>query len=549
MSGARAATLQVCPPEVVPQGAIAQGELIGADGSRSRLYVGEAEGDPRCPSFVLEVPPDAIKAVRIIASEARLGERLIFYGEEQEGRVAIRNIDFGEVSAATPATPATEPILPVGSELLSKLEARAFGADERARLESRAGALHLECAAGERVAGVILTAQGRMPLASTRIRVLAAGQGQFEFQVADRDLAARESAIALGTFGLERDVPVEAAVAWPARGFEREQWRHFVLLCPQAAGRMRIDSVQLQALPQPVPGRAAWMWRSMAWSEQAEATLAFARRHDLRTLFISVPVIEGKVSNAAVLRAFVEKAGKQGIAVWSVDGDPQMILPSEHSATVARVAAYARYNAEVPPRSRIGGMQFDIEPYLMPGYELDREGMEGNYLALLVKLRAAAGNLPLEVVLPFWGLTPSLAQKLPALVSGVTVMNYRSDPHELRTHAAPFLDWGARHGKPVRIALEAGPIAPERQWRFRRATQGELWAVRAPNLHALVLLRSARANPHGLAYALEGTRTLDGKATTFHADVSRLWSLLPALEKDLAAWSSFAGIALHELPD
>lgn len=544
MNAARAATLQVCPLEVIPQGAVERTELIGADGSRSRLYVGDAKSDPRCRSLVLNVPADAIKAVRAIASEARLGERVMLYGDEREGSIAIGGVEFGEAPVAVGSPP-----LSVGNNLLPNLQALAFGTEERVRVESRADALHVECAAGDRPAGVILSAPGRMPLARTRIRMLVAGQGRFEFQVADRDLAARESAIALGGVRLEDNAPVEVFSPWPERGFEREQWRHFVLLCPHEAGRLRIDHLQLQALPQSVPGRAAWLWRNEAWRAQAEATLAFARRHDLRTLFMSVPVVEGAVSNAAMLRAFIEKAGEQGIAVWSVDGDPRMILPNEHTATVARVAAYRRYNAEAPPASRLRGVQFDIEPYLMPGYDLERVGMEKNYLELLAKLRATAGDLPLEVVLPFWGLTPGLAEKLPALVSGITVMNYRSDPQELRNHAAPFLDWGVRHAKPIRIALEAGPIAPEREWRFRRAAQGELWAVRAPDLHVLVLLHSARANPQGDAYALEGMRTLDGRATTFHADVSRLWDLIPALEKDFAAWSSFAGIALHELPD
>jgi len=39
------------------------------------------------------------------------------------------------------------------------------------------------------------------------------------------------------------------------------------------------------------------------------------------------------------------------------------------------------------------------------------------------------------------------------VADGLAVMEYRTDPGQIHGFAAPFLDWSARHGKRVHIAL------------------------------------------------------------------------------------------------
>jgi hypothetical protein len=61
----------------------------------------------------------------------------------------------------------------------------------------------------------------------------------------------------------------------------------------------------------------------------------------------------------------------------------------------------------------------------------------------------------------------------------------------------------------------------------------------------LVLLRQPVKGAAGALYRLSGERTLDGAATSFHSDRARLRTLLPSLERDFSAWSSFGGVVLH----
>jgi hypothetical protein len=243
--------------------------------------------------------------------------------------------------------------------------------------------------------------------------------------------------------------------------------------------------------------------------------------------------------------------------VHSVDGDPHMVLPGELPAAVRRARAYAAYNAAAAPQDRLAGMQFDVEPYLLPGDVLPAGERDARYLALaraLKEVAAASESMRLEFVVPFWWAGKrDLLNALAPYADALAVMDYRTDPGQIAAFAVPFLDWAQAHGKRARIALEAGPIEAQTQRRYVRAQRDEpadLLAVDVDGRTVLVLPRQPLALPAGAglrAYRLASSRVLDGSATTFHADKPALLRLLPRLEADFGAWDGFGGIAVHEL--
>jgi hypothetical protein len=265
------------------------------------------------------------------------------------------------------------------------------------------------------------------------------------------------------------------------------------------------------------------------------------------------------VVQPARLAAFARRAAQAGVALWAVEGDPHMALPRHHAATADRVRAFAAYNRSVEAAARLHGVQFDIEHYLADGYGMAAGSHDRQYAQLLAQLKTAAGGMPLEFVVPFWwhgkaALQDALAQA----AASVTVMDYRTDEAQIRGFAAPWLDWGSRHHVGVRIALEAGPIAPERQHRYVRTNgAAELWAVTvtpehsglAAPLDVLLLLKQPYAGLPGSGFRYAGNRLLDGSATTFQRQPDRLHALLPQLERDFSAWPSFAGMAVHAPDD
>ncbi|OWW20999.1 hypothetical protein [Noviherbaspirillum denitrificans] len=526
MSGAQAAILQSCPDD--------QGGM--------RVTLG-ADGGAGCERVELNVPPEVIVALHPVAPElARdVGERLLLQGPEREGRFTI-----GSVTATGKERVSERPQpMPLRENLLASMNVRAFGIEERVRLRMEAGRLHLSCRAGTRPAGVTLSGPWTLPLARLSLHLAGTASARFDIAATDAMRAAKETSVPLGHTGPGR---MAAELSLPRDDFDRANWRSFSIACPSSAAELTLDELSLNPQPAVPASRSMWVWDAREWMERPQAVLARAQERNVKTLFVSVPVSGEKVTEPHRLAAFIRSARTVGIAVWSVDGDPRMVLPAEHAKTVARALAYAAYTDGAEPDARLAGMQFDIEHYLLPGYAPSAAALDKHYLSLARALKRAAAGMPLEFVVPFWWAEKAeLLKGLAASASGLNVMDYRTDPAQIRRFAAPFLDWGTVHRKSVRIALEAGPVEPELQRRYVRAAEGELWLVSVGQTPVLVLLKEAARNSHGPAFRMESASVFDGSATSFHRDPGRLLELLPSLEADFAAWPSFGGVSLHEL--
>lgn len=576
-----AAWLQICPAGT-PDGGGLSAPLALPGNPPLRLRAGKRlEG---CGGIALPVPPARIAAIRAVSLSDRASEArtILVYRPEQASRPKAA---FGTVETVLPpsATAAGEQgrdSPPWHANLLNQLQLRPYGVEERVQAQVRDGRLTLQCRAGSRPAGLLLSAPWTMPQAALVLAAQYRADGRFTLSLADEAASRAESALELGhldvsgpaagsvpadagqagTQAAADSAPASAVLALPTAGWERTQWRHFALACPGHGATLTLDSLQLQPQPAAPPPRATWVWRSSAWISHPASVLALARRHGMRTLFITVPTRGAAVQQPARLAAFVRQARQAGIALWALEGDPHMALPEHHAATIDRVRAIAAYNRGAAPAARLHGVQFDIEHYLLDGYGLAAQQHDRAYAQLLAKLKAAAAGLPLDFVAPFWWRSNgTVLGALAQAASVVTVMDYRTDAAQIRDFATPFLDWGARHGVGVRIALESGAIAPEYQHRYVRAdgAPAELWAIPlapqqsglAAPLDVLVLLKQPHAGLPGTGFRYGGNRLLDGSATTFQRQPERLQALLPQLERDFSAWPTFAGMAVHEPGD
>ncbi|MGF6273143.1 hypothetical protein ABIB38_001501 [Massilia sp. UYP11] len=297
--------------------------------------------------------------------------------------------------------------------------------------------------------------------------------------------------------------------------------------------------------------RAAWAWSPNAWRERADAMLDWAAGQGMGELFINVPVRAGEVAEPQALAAFVRQAHGRGIALTAFEDGPDLILPTARADAVGRMRAYAAYNARAGAGESLKGVQFDVQPQLLDPDKLPKAARDGHYLDLLAALREAAGKMRLEVVAPAaWSQEDALLRGLARHVDVLTVRNYRTDPDEIRRHAAPFLDWGVRHGKRVRIALEAGPAGAGVERHYRRLgpdAKGDLLMFDLDGQKVLMLLKVPAAQDEAQAYALADRRGIAGSDTTFHFDKPALMRLLPQLESGFGAWKSFGGMAVHAL--
>ena len=555
-----AAWLHLCPQGGAPAPAPPAApfaDTVGGDGARLRWQAGSQAERPGCTGIAL--PAGArVETLFPLGPTEEIERTILLHGRQREGRFAVSE---HLLPSSRPGIPKPG-LMPLRANLLERMQARAFGVEERLRVKLDGGRLIVDCEAGTRPAGVLLSGPWFLPRARLRLAALYAGGAGFSLQVADGARAARETALNLG------ELPAHPAAGSPQPftpalpdSLERASWKHFVLQCPAQASSLALESLSIEADPLPAAqaaARSTWVWKAADWREHGAALLDWAAAQRVRELFVTVPFRNEAVQDPARLAAFVRSANARGIRVLSVDGDPHMVLPGQQPALARMVRAYTSYNAGVDPNARLAGLQFDVEPYLLPDYQLVERGAgkvdwDARYLAMAHTLREAAGSLHLELVVPFWwdGKT-ALLDGLAPLVDTLVVMDYRTDPAQVVEFAMPFLDWGARHGRQVRIALEAGEIAAETQRRYVRVRAGEaadLLRLEAGGQQVLALLRepvTATAGAEG--FRLQSTREIDGSATTFHKDKPALLRLLPALESGFSAWGdAFGGIALHEL--
>jgi hypothetical protein len=518
---------------------------VRADGGAPRYLVNEQARMPGCASVAL-APGARVETIYPLGPQDQPAATIILLGEMDQGRFAVSEHELPQTQTA-PAAPGP---MPLHTDLLPRMQARSFGVEERVQAGLQDGRLRMTCRPGSRPAGVILSGPWYLPRARVALAVRQAGDAGFAWQAADRQRAARDDALDMAV------LPAAAGqqgtrLALPP-GLERGAWRHFTILCPSGGGSLALDSLSLEpAGPPKTAPRSTWAWRPGDWIDNGPALVAWAAGQGIQDLFITVPLKDGAAVRAPeLLAAFVRQAGARGLRVHSVDGDPRMVLAEELPAAVRRARAYAAYNQAAAPDARLAGMQFDVEPYLLPEATLAAAERDARYLAMAQALKAAAGPLRLEFVVPFWwGGKGALLDRLAAAADSLAVMDYRTDPGQVYDAAVPFLDWAAVHGKQVRIALEAGPIAPRTQRRYVRAAAGEpgdLQVLEIGGRRVLALLGAPASAPDALVYRLQSTREIDGSATTFHQDKAALSRLLPRLESDFGAWDGFGGIAVHE---
>ncbi len=529
-------------------------EYLSIDGSRRFLSLAD-NPDLACANVELEAPVTQVRWFARISREkaAALGRGVILQGLEDAEGVRISEVIVSDSENAGKAA------LPLKTNLLSALNGRVYGVEGRARLTPTGTGLILECREGEHPAGVVLrNDRARLP-SGVPLELMLTAQASEPFGIGYADginhaLAAPKR---LGALRVSATAdPQTFSLAAPADSIAATPDVAFTLQCPKQASSLTLSTLELStAHAGPAPARSIWIWRPSEWRDNAEALLEELDVLDTPVVYVSVPLTSSasdhlSVANADALADFIARAAARNIRVWAVEGDPHAVLPEGQEHFLRRAKALDAYNAAQDEKRRLAGVQYDIEPYLLPEFALDQDAWLRAYVETIARLKAEL-EVPLEVAVPFWWAELStggaaLLDQLAPHVDGVNVMNYRTDPVLLQQFAEPFLAWGTTSGVAVRIALEAGPIASEDRWHYRRDASGGLRKLTLAGEPVLVLLDSPQASPSGLALSLSHQSQLDGSQITFKGDLQKMQAVMADLEILWRAWPSFAGLALHE---
>lgn len=523
---------------------------LSPDGRETALGVSDTP-TPGCEVLEIPVPATAIRWAGLIPEEvaAHLDSGVSLLSEKGSDTAQISEVI--PTRDAPPPAHARPPVLVLGSNVLAQLDLQVFGEPGRASAQREAGGIKLRCEAGANAAGLLLTASQYVLPVGAQLRTVMRYTATADFRLAfsDADHLNREAPLSLGLLAPRRAAantvfPLPPVIATEPHGFS--------LLCPDGAGELRIETLELRGGLAAIDARrATWVWRGDLALADIDDFIAALLADDIRTLFLAVPMAgtPPAVSNADSLATLIARTHELGIQTWAVEGDPAAVTRRGREHFLQRTRALAAFNAGQPEGRRLLGVQYDIEPYLLPGFELAREDWLREYLDTLRQLRNEL-SVPMEAAVPFWwsGLSvdgqPVLTAMQP-LVDGLTIMNYRTDPEQLQRLAEPYLAWGVRQQRYVRIALESVALPDQTLTHFRRGHRGRLWQLKLGNADVLLLLANPAGNPSGPTFSRAYSTEIPASGTTFRGRRKQLDQSLPTLVQHWSAWPSFAGAALH----
>lgn len=353
----------------------------------------------------------------------------------------------------------------------------------------------------------------------------------------------------------------------------------------------------------PVRGRGAkalWVWNTaelLSDSVARNAFLAFVGAHGFTRVFLQLAPAKGQRAEAGFVPfdvkatgALVGRLSAMGVQVDALDGDPRYVLPRNHAGVLATVARVAEANVRLPTGERFHGVHYDVEPYLVPGYQgLRREGILDGYVGLVaaVSRAAHAAGLSAGFDVPFWlgapdevtgkrpmatldGVRRRVLDEVASVADEITVMDYRTfawGPDGAVAHALDDLHAAAAAGGKVFVGVETTPVADEDLFTFRGppdhgfpAGPGGSWIVLEPvgTAVARVWIVGNEPGRRRLAERLAGHEDLvywpagrpvrvPGDKLSFHGlGAERMRAETDTLARTLSASPAFAGLAYHD---
>ena len=226
------------------------------------------------------------------------------------------------------------------------------------------------------------------------------------------------------------------------------------------------------------PHRALWVWK-------AESILADSTRTASFFDFISAPKGEPKARISVIflsldienhdlqpkLISFLTKAHERSLRVDYLCGDAHYAMPEHFGDGLAQLRQVEAFNHRVSKGARFDGIQFDVEPYALPGWP--NAPILNGYLSFLEKCHstiAQLGNkLALGAAIPRWFDGADLHELNKSVldrVDYVAVMDYVNRSESFISDAKSTVRYASVKGKDVWLGAEVSELPNEKSATF-----------------------------------------------------------------------------------
>lgn len=278
----------------------------------------------------------------------------------------------------------------------------------------------------------------------------------------------------------------------------------------------------------PARSRAMWFWEfgdCLTDAKVCDRVFAFAKQHNIDTIYGQVSyrcAAKCDLDKPDALRQVLRNASEVGLRIQALDGAPEFALTQNHPQMIALAQAILAFNHENPPNERFSGIHFDIEPYLLLGFNAHvREPILLQYLELNRKVAdlihsSGADRIEFGADIPFWydeaqqngvnpyvvafeGKTQDVSRHMIDMLDNVTLMDYRNSAigiDGIVTHGMSEIDYATSHGKHVSLGVETIPQ--------RSATTVFVGGVNVSTLRSSPLLYRGSMNGYRLQSAQVG---------------------------------------------
>jgi hypothetical protein len=210
-----------------------------------------------------------------------------------------------------------------------------------------------------------------------------------------------------------------------------------------------------------------WMWRkeTVLGANERQRLLDFAKEKGVTELYVAIADEYEGSGGLAALAELVRRAQRLAIQIFWVCGDPSWALSAHHARAIAVIEWAARINALLRNLAlpEIRGLQYDVEPYLLPEWKASPGSVEPQYAALLAELRDAtqAAGFELWLDVPFWlgqrsFQGTSLGRLAAGASDGIVIMAYRNTVTGIVEKATDLLRDSDAKPRSVVVAVETG---------------------------------------------------------------------------------------------
>ncbi|MEO0514944.1 MAG: hypothetical protein AAF086_06570, partial [Planctomycetota bacterium] len=222
---------------------------------------------------------------------------------------------------------------------------------------------------------------------------------------------------------------------------------------PVEPGTMPLSEEKAQAL-RPITGLWVWQDRWVSDITEQDKMLDFAERYGINLFLVQIHQIGGGTLNPRLaypkqLARLIEEAGKRGITVEALDGAKDQASAENQPATLAILKMILEFNAGLTGEYRLGGVHYDIEPYILPGWQeaqsrqvimydlvdffADAKQMIAEDEAAVAMGFTLSSDIPMwydamgqDATLEFNGKTANLHQHIQDLCDYIGIMSYRT---------------------------------------------------------------------------------------------------------------------------